>query len=407
MAKFSWNKGAATAAQFAPIGFKVGGPAGALAGAGVGLIAGGATGVDNTLNRKGYLDAHNRYAKNALSQTRRATKEMGSRIGQNLAARGINDSALSEYINQSNRGRMTGRTLDHIATRRADLEMQLAHAQEMLNQARSRDERQAWANTTSRLYQWLTLEYFKDIMGGDQRSIIGRTIDQHGKDLGKPESIVEPEGLPERDQRERPNVPITPRPITGEPDALPPVPSPEPPPRPEPPAEQPIEAPAPPQPPAPPAPAPGAPSREDGRGSAQAAGPIISPNEEFRAAVDPNEDPEGIGRYTIFTPGADGKIPEVGTEIGLDLEGDLMYEGWEKYEVYVASDGSRWARYRRISGRDDIRSPDEIQPLSYDSISPTIQSVTKELEKTLGAPVTNYLQRTFGDEFAKALMWEG
>ena len=211
MARFSLNKGAATGASWAPIGFKLAGPKGAGIAFAAGTALGGFSGVDDQLDTSGYLKGLQRYEKKTLSQTRRAANEMGSRTGSNLAARGINDSKMGEYINQSNRGKMYGQTLDHLADTRAQMEVQLAHAQQMLKRARTTDERDAWARTTKHLYDWMMHEYLGDVQKGWE-SPEGAPVTPDDLPMT---SIVQQPGMPER-ERPGSTMPEAMRPVTPE-----------------------------------------------------------------------------------------------------------------------------------------------------------------------------------------------
>ena len=378
MAKFSLSRGLAQGTSWAPIGFKLGGPKGAGVAFAAGSVLGGMSGVDDKLNRKGYLDAYNRYSKGALSQTRRATKEMGSRMGANLAARGINDSALGAYLTQSNQGRMYGQTLDHLNTTRADMELQLAHAQEMLKQARSKDERDAWARTTNHLYDWMMLEYLTDLRKG-WNSPEGAPVkpdDLPINPINPPPPGTPGQRPPTIPTPERPITPLPGLPTPDDPERLPPpilpVPS-------DPPMDIAPGAPANPrqsQPPTQPPPYPGFDPKAP-------AGPIIDPSVEAMQE----------GGTAIFQRNDTGIYPEVGSHIGLDIEGDPMYEGWKKVGVHVSRNGQRYPRY----------APDQKSGLG--DMMPLKMEIEQEMESELGPQVASFLKSALGDRYADIMTW--
>ena len=70
-----------------------------------------------------------KYEKGAFDRTRRVSRELGSQGGAQLAARGVNDTALAQFMMQNNKTNLYSKTLDQVNQVSAlTLKMQLAHA---------------------------------------------------------------------------------------------------------------------------------------------------------------------------------------------------------------------------------------------------------------------------------------
>lgn len=140
------NWGAATA----PLGPKIAIPS-AIAGGALELFTGGQPKVD----RQPYDRAFENYMKGAMTDTRRASRELASQSGARMSARGINDSKFATFLQDSNNAKLYSGTLRHINNARANLESQIAHAEDMYAQAGDIRERNRWGNTRNMLIEKL------------------------------------------------------------------------------------------------------------------------------------------------------------------------------------------------------------------------------------------------------------
>lgn len=134
-----------------PLGPKIAVPA-AIAGGALEAFVGA---PNQTINRKPYDTAFQNYVKGAMQDTRRASRELSSQRGARLSARGINNSALGDFLHSTNNTRLYQGTLRHINDARANLESQIAHAEDMIQRSADVQERNRWANTRNMLVQKL------------------------------------------------------------------------------------------------------------------------------------------------------------------------------------------------------------------------------------------------------------
>ena len=129
----------------------------AIAGAG---LAGGflesLSGKPDDYNKQAYHDALMKYEKGAFDRTRRVSRELGSQGGAQLAARGVNDTALAQFMMQNNKTNLYSKTLDQVNQVSADLEMQLAHADNQIALSQNMDERRSWIDARDTIYALLT-----------------------------------------------------------------------------------------------------------------------------------------------------------------------------------------------------------------------------------------------------------
>ena len=356
MAKYSLSKGLARGVSWAPIGAKLGGPTGAALAFGAGALLGGQS-IDDKLDTAGYYRGFDKYQKQAMRNTRRAANEVGAVSGAGIAARGINDSKLAAFLNQSARQNLYGRTLDQVNTNRANLEVQLAHAKNMLKQARSRDERDAWTQTANHLYDWLVLEHLQNLRVPNGTPNVPN---QQTNNMG---------AVPPSEPGERPI--SSPRDNTPTVPAIPPY-----------------------APGAPTMPRDTAPEVTDPQPPQYQPPSLDSPEPETETDIGPMIMPEtqsmGPGNG-IFTRGPDGKVPTEADQIGLDLDGDPMYEGWEKDDVYTSPNGQRYPHYKRKSWRDDLPTP---QMMNY---SPG----ERQLRQEMGDDIADYLKQMLPDRYAE------
>ena len=161
------------------------------------------------LNRKPYDKAFENYVKGARQDTRRASRELGSQRGARLAARGINESALGDFLHGANNAKLYAGTQRQINDARANLESQIAHAEDMMQQGASAIERNRWSQTRNTLIEKLDAHANPEDSTGPSASELTQmmeargfdkaTIAQYLQDLGlnaNPEPVYEPQEQP-------------------------------------------------------------------------------------------------------------------------------------------------------------------------------------------------------------------
>ena len=120
------------------------------------------SGPPQKMDTKPYYDALKRYSDDAMNRSRRTVREMGSQMGASLAGRGINDSNLAAFLTQQNQGRIYGRTIDNINQMHGDLDMQLAHADNLLNLRNEMDSSNMWGEAGDTIFAALANRYAED-----------------------------------------------------------------------------------------------------------------------------------------------------------------------------------------------------------------------------------------------------
>ena len=108
-------------------------------------------GKTSKINRAPYDQALMKYSKGAMDRSRRVAREVGSQDGSRLAARGLNSSALAEFLTNHNRMRAYTPALDHLNKMEADLEMQLAHTGNLLDLRSGTEVQNAWGDVGNTL----------------------------------------------------------------------------------------------------------------------------------------------------------------------------------------------------------------------------------------------------------------
>ena len=114
-----------------------------------------ATGGTPKFDRKPYDKAFNNYVTGVRRDTRSMARELGSQRGARLAARGINESGVGDYLHGQNNTRLYAQSQRHINDARANLESQIGHAENMMQQGADARERQQWGETRNYLMQEL------------------------------------------------------------------------------------------------------------------------------------------------------------------------------------------------------------------------------------------------------------
>ena len=97
-----------------------------------------------TYNKDSYRNALDKIAKNSMRRTRQVGNERANQMGQRFASQGINNSPLAAFLQNQNRTQLNSKTLDYLSKLEADLEMEFAHTDNMLQQQEQRDDRGAW-----------------------------------------------------------------------------------------------------------------------------------------------------------------------------------------------------------------------------------------------------------------------
>ena len=110
-----------------------------------------ATGGTPKFDRKPYDKAFNNYVTGVRRDTRSMARELGSQRGARLAARGINESGVGDYLHGQNNTRLYAQSQRHINDARANLESQIGHAENMIQQSADVRERQQWGETRNML----------------------------------------------------------------------------------------------------------------------------------------------------------------------------------------------------------------------------------------------------------------
>ena len=185
---------------------------------------------DPKLNRRPYDKAFENYTRGAWRDTRRAGRELGSQRGARLAARGINESALGDYLHGANNAKLYAGTQRHINDARANLESQIAHAEDMMQQGTSAIERNRWGQTRNMLIEKLDtyanpeektkptaseLTQMMEAQGFDKS-----TIAQYLKNLGLNVNTA-PVYEPQRQPSDLPTAPIHPQTESLVPESVP------------------------------------------------------------------------------------------------------------------------------------------------------------------------------------------
>ena len=137
-------------AAASPLGIKVAAPAAVIGGALETL-----TGGQPKFDREPYDRAFENYMTGAMTDTRRASRELASQSGARMSARGINDSKFASFLQDANNAKLYSGTLRHINDARANLESQIAHAEDMYSQAGDIRERNKWGHTRNMLVEKL------------------------------------------------------------------------------------------------------------------------------------------------------------------------------------------------------------------------------------------------------------
>ena len=114
-----------------------------------------------------------KYEKGAFDRTRRVSRELGSQGGAQLAARGVNDTALAQFMMQNNKTNLYSKTLDQVNQMGFDLEEQLAHADNQIALSQSMDERRSWIDARDTIYAILT-----DKLKDDPTKEVGELTDK-------------------------------------------------------------------------------------------------------------------------------------------------------------------------------------------------------------------------------------
>ena len=142
-----------------PLGPKVAIPS-AIVGGTLEAITGGTP----KFNREPYDRAFENYMTGAMTDTRRASRELASQSGARMSARGLGDSKFATFLQDSNNAKLYAGTLRHINNARANLESQIAHAEDMYAQAGDIRERNKWGETRNMLTE--KLDSFANPEGG-------------------------------------------------------------------------------------------------------------------------------------------------------------------------------------------------------------------------------------------------
>lgn len=99
-----------------------------------------------------YRDAFKKYEKDALARSRRMSREVGSQMGQRASVGGYQGTPMSNKLITQSQQRVSQGTLDMINKQAADLEMELAHAENMINMSGSLKERNHWTEVRDALH---------------------------------------------------------------------------------------------------------------------------------------------------------------------------------------------------------------------------------------------------------------
>ena len=107
----------------------------------------GFMGPDTDLDIEPFLKSHERYKKDVMDATRVASRELGSQMGARMSARGVNNSAVGDFIVGANKARLQKDAIRQIAQNKADLEHRLAIAQARRNAATTASEQATYDQT--------------------------------------------------------------------------------------------------------------------------------------------------------------------------------------------------------------------------------------------------------------------
>ena len=153
-------------------------------------------------NREPYDKAFDNYMRGARRDTRRMSRELGSQRGARLAARGVNESAVGDFLHGANTAKLYQGTQRQINDARANLESQIAHAEDMMERGASVMETNRWAQTRNMLIEKLDTQANPEDEGGSikreelvslmkRRGLDDATINNYLKNLGLVETGTE------------------------------------------------------------------------------------------------------------------------------------------------------------------------------------------------------------------------
>lgn len=102
-----------------------------------------------------YRNAFRKFEKDAFARSRRMSREVGSQMGQRASAGGYAGTPMSNQLITQGQQRVNQGTLDMVNAQSAELEMELAHAENMINMSGSLKERSHWTEMRDALYEAL------------------------------------------------------------------------------------------------------------------------------------------------------------------------------------------------------------------------------------------------------------